>query len=127
MESAGAVAKDANRQTKMSIRKNSPSLAQLVATHMRLITAGDIAGAWEDFGSIGPQLTKLADVAWVGFTNNQEAAAKIHETQDTEWRQLAGLGVVCSSELRARWPGGRGIANFAPRRLMGIKEGRHGS
>ena len=34
-------------------------------------------------------LTNLANIALVGPTNNQEAAASLHVAQKMEWRQLA--------------------------------------
>ena len=56
---------------------------------MRCIVAGGVAGVWGDCGGIGPQLANLVNVALVGFTGNQEAAAELHGAQDTESRQLA--------------------------------------
>ena len=73
----------------MGIKKGFPSLVQLVVTQLRCIVAGELAGALDDFGGVGPQQTDSADVAIVAFASNQEAAAKLRDAQNAEWRQLA--------------------------------------
>ena len=74
---------------RMGIKKNFPSHVHLVVTQLRCIAVGELAGEWEDFGGIRPQLANLASVALVASANNQEAAAKLHEARNAERRQLA--------------------------------------
>ena len=84
-----AAEEDSLRQMEMGIKEGFPSLAQLVVTQLRCIVAGGLVGAWDGFGGIGPQMANLANVAFVAFASNQESAAKLHESQNAEWHQLA--------------------------------------
>ena len=67
---------DSRRQMRMGIKKGFPSLAQLAATQLRCIAAGELAGARGDLGGTGPLLANLANVALVAFARNQESAAE---------------------------------------------------
>ena len=59
------------RHIRMGVEEGSPSLALLVATKLRCVVAGELAGTWGDSGGIGPRLTNFANVALVAFASNQ--------------------------------------------------------
>ena len=48
-----AAEEDGIRQMRMGIKKGYPSLVQVVATQLRCVLAGELAGPREDFGGIG--------------------------------------------------------------------------
>ena len=56
---------------------------------MRLIAAGELAGAWASFGGIGAQWATSAQIASLGLMQNQEIAARVIEAQNSDWRKLA--------------------------------------
>ena len=83
-----AQAAEAN-QRKFGVKESYPSLPQLMLAQMRAIVAGEVAGAWEQFGGLGAQMTNMAEAMEVGLKTNQETDAKLIYEQYQEWKQLA--------------------------------------
>ena len=80
-----AAEEESLRQKGIALRRS----LKYLATQLRCIAAGELAGARHEFGGIGPLLANLATVGSVAFASNQESAAKLREARNAEWRRLA--------------------------------------
>ena len=81
-----AVAAAEAKQKKFGVKESYPSLPQLESAQLRATVAGEIAGAWEEFGGLGAQLTNLAEVMEAVLKTNQETAATLIHEQNQEWQ-----------------------------------------
>ena len=79
---------DSLRQVGIDDKDGFLSPAQLVATQVRCIVAGGLAGVRDDFGGFGPQLGNLPNIALVASTSNHEPDAELRDAPNAEWRQL---------------------------------------
>ena len=71
------------------MKKTIPSLAQLIFAQMRVIAAGELAGAGGSFWGTGARLPPLAQIALLAFSGYEETSARALEAQNTDWQRLA--------------------------------------
>ena len=86
-------------QTSHCRRKSSPTskcvetsflnTGQLASPHLRYMVAGDIAGAWGDFGSFGALPANLSRLLELSAIPNMGAAPRFEHAQRPAWSHLA--------------------------------------
>ena len=83
---------------------------------MRLIVAGDLAGARGSFGGIGAQWANLTQFASGGLAQDPETAARAVEAQNAYWQRLV-RDRRDNTEVARQLPGPLSTENCAGRCL----------
>ena len=84
-----AIEAERNRQKRNSVKTSFLNTGQLALAYLRYITAGELAGAWSNFGGLGAMLTNLAAILELSVLQNMEAACRFEKTQSAAWSHLA--------------------------------------
>ena len=62
---------------------------QPALAYLRYIIAGELAGAWAEFGGLGAMLANLASVMELPVLQNMETACRFERAQNAAWTHLA--------------------------------------
>ena len=84
-----AIDAEMTKQKKYGVKKPYVRIDHMALAFIRMIVAGEIAGAWKRFGGLGPQLQNLAAILEISVKHNQEVAWKFASEQFRELQMLA--------------------------------------
>ena len=84
-----AIEAEMTKQKKYGVKKPYVRIDHMALAFIRMIVAGEIAGAWKRFGGLGPQLQNLAAILEISVKHNQEVAWKFASEQFRELQMLA--------------------------------------
>ena len=104
-DTQGAVAGGSTRQKRYGLKEQFPSVAHTAMTHLCTVAAGEVAGVWEKFGSMGATSPNFSFCIGLALRADQEMAAKFLAEQNRELRQIArGCQDIRQVESRPRQP-----------------------
>ena len=89
MDIKRAIEAEAATQKKYGVKKPYVRADHMALSMIRMIVAGEIAGAWENFGGLSLQLQDLTAILEISVKRNQEVAWKFASEQFRELQMLA--------------------------------------
>ena len=84
-----AIEAEVAKQKKYGVKKPYVRMDHMALAMIRMIVAGEIAGAWKKFGGLSLQLQNLTAILEISVKHNQEVAWKFASEQFRELQMLA--------------------------------------
>ena len=89
MDVKRAIDAEVAKQKKYGLKKPYLRVDHMALAMIRMIVAGEIAGAWQKYGGLSLQLQNLAAILEISVKRNQEVAWKFASEQFRELQMLA--------------------------------------